>query len=226
MDIGDWLRQLGLERYEQAFRDNAIDLEVLPELSDADLEQLGLLLGHRRKLQKATAELRPGAPGAPASLAETAVASPPATEAERRQLTVMFAIWSARRRCAARLDPEDMREVIRAYQNAVRRRDRPLRGPRRQVHGRRRAGLFRLSAGARGRGRARRAGGAGDSPRRGRRAEDPQRRGARAHGSASRPGSWWSATWSARVQRRSRRWSARRPTSRHGCRRSRSRVAW
>ena len=103
----------------------------------------------------------------------------------------------------------------------LRRGDRALRGLRRQVHGRRRAGLFRLSAGARGRGGAGGAGGAGARRDR-RRAEDPHRRGARAHGSASRPGSWWSATWSARVRRRSRRWSARRRTSRHGCRRWRS----
>jgi class 3 adenylate cyclase len=119
LEIGDWLRQLGLERYEQAFCDNAIDLEVLPELTDADLEQLGLLLGHRRKLQKATAELRAGAPGAPASLAEGAVASPPALEAERRQLTVLFRDLVGSTELSARLDPEDMREVIRAYQNAV-----------------------------------------------------------------------------------------------------------
>ena len=57
MDVAGWLRGLGLERYEQAFRDNAIDAEVLAALNDADLEKLGVLLGHRKKLLKAIAEL-------------------------------------------------------------------------------------------------------------------------------------------------------------------------
>src|SRR5262245_66234998 len=56
VDIASWLRRIGLEQYEQAFRDNAIDAEVLPELTDADLEKLGVLLGHRRRLLKAIAE--------------------------------------------------------------------------------------------------------------------------------------------------------------------------
>ncbi|TGT34681.1 SAM domain-containing protein, partial [Mesorhizobium sp. M8A.F.Ca.ET.165.01.1.1] len=59
MDIAAWLRRLGLEQYQQAFRDNAIDGEVLPELTDADLQQLGILLGHRKRLLKAIAELGP-----------------------------------------------------------------------------------------------------------------------------------------------------------------------
>ncbi|TIV89341.1 MAG: hypothetical protein E5V78_01470, partial [Mesorhizobium sp.] len=59
MDIAAWLRRLGLEHYEQALRDNAIDAEVLPELTDADLQQLGVLLGHRKRLLKAIAELGP-----------------------------------------------------------------------------------------------------------------------------------------------------------------------
>ncbi len=59
MDIAAWLRRLGLEQYEQTFRDNAIDAEVLPDLTDADLEKLGMLLGHRKRLLKAIAELGP-----------------------------------------------------------------------------------------------------------------------------------------------------------------------
>ena len=86
MDIEDWLRQLGLERYTQAFRDNAIDAEVLPELSDADLEKLGVLLGHRKRLLRAIAEVQAAA-AAPASLAKAAVQASPetrrATEARR-----------------------------------------------------------------------------------------------------------------------------------------------
>ena len=58
MDIGGWLRELGLGQYEQLFRDNAIDTEILSELTDSDLERLGVLLGHRRKLLKAIAALR------------------------------------------------------------------------------------------------------------------------------------------------------------------------
>ena len=60
MGIAAWLRSLDLEQYEQAFRDNAIDIEVLPELNEADLEKLGVLLGHRKKLLKAIADLSVG----------------------------------------------------------------------------------------------------------------------------------------------------------------------
>ena len=83
MDIAAWLRGLSLERYAEAFRDNAIELEVLPELSEADLEKIGVLLGHRKIMLKAIAELR-----LPALPAQTA--SVVADAAERRQLTVMF----------------------------------------------------------------------------------------------------------------------------------------
>ena len=81
MDVMAWLRDLGLDRYETTFRDNEIDWEVLPELSEADLEKLGLPLGPRKKLLKAIAALS----------AERSSASPAAgAEAERRQLTVLF----------------------------------------------------------------------------------------------------------------------------------------
>ena len=120
MDIGDWLRQLGLERYEQAFRDNAIDVEVLPELTDADLEKLGLLLGHRRKLLKAVAELRAGEAARPLLAKAAASRAPPdagrASEAERRQLTVLICDLVGSTGLSAKLDPEDMGQVIRAYQ--------------------------------------------------------------------------------------------------------------
>ena len=131
-------------------------------------------------------------------------------EAERRQLTVMFVDLVGSTALSARLDPEDMREVIRGLPERRRGRDRALRGPCRQVHGRWRARLFRLAQGARGRGRARgpgRARGRGG----GRPAERPRRARRWPRGSASRPASWSSATWSARARRRSRRWSARRP---------------
>jgi class 3 adenylate cyclase len=92
VDVSAWLRELGLERYADAFDANAIDAEVLPELSDADLEKLGVLLGHRKKLLKAIADLaqRVNDAAAPASAAGAAKQRDRATGAERRQLTVLF----------------------------------------------------------------------------------------------------------------------------------------
>jgi class 3 adenylate cyclase len=89
MDVASWLRTLGLERYEPVFRQNEIDHEVLPELTEADLEKLGVPMGHRKRLLRAIATLSTAVP-----TAATVAASPPAgqqqTDAERRQLTVMF----------------------------------------------------------------------------------------------------------------------------------------
>src|SRR5215472_9576505 len=114
MDIAAWLRGLSLERYAEAFRDNAIELEILPELSEADLEKIGVLLGHRKIMLKAIAALRPPAPQ---PLARTAPVVPDA--AERRQLTVMFCDLVGSTELSARLDPEDLREVISGYHRAV-----------------------------------------------------------------------------------------------------------
>ena len=93
MDIAAWLHSLGMQQYEAAFRDNAIDAAVLPELTADDLKDLGVsLVGHRRKLLAAIAAL--GAPvGTPAPAAPATVTprdAPAPSEAERRQLTVMF----------------------------------------------------------------------------------------------------------------------------------------
>ncbi len=124
MDIGAWLRNLGLERYEAAFRDNEIDAEVLPTLTAEDLKDLGVtVIGHRRKLLNAIAALAEAAepaPGPQTEAGEGAKASARArpAEAERRQLTVMFVDLVGSTELSARLDPEDMREVIRAYQDA------------------------------------------------------------------------------------------------------------
>jgi class 3 adenylate cyclase len=109
VEIGIWLSSLGLERYEPAFRDNAIDAEVLPELTEADLEKLGVLLGHRKRMLRAIAELGT----APLR------AAPAPERAERRQLTVMFCDLVGSTALAAGLDPEDLREVIGAYHRAV-----------------------------------------------------------------------------------------------------------
>src|SRR6202008_3734765 len=104
MDVASWLRSLGLEQYEATFRDNAIDDSVLPDLTDQDLEKLGVLLGHRRKLLRAIAELAGTAPTVPAPAAATAAA--PQDAAERRQITVMFCDLVGSTALSARLDPE------------------------------------------------------------------------------------------------------------------------
>jgi class 3 adenylate cyclase/tetratricopeptide (TPR) repeat protein len=117
MDIGGWLRELGLERYEQAFRENEIDLRVLPELTADDLKELGVTaIGHRRLLLKAIADL---AVGAGRAAADFAPAVPPAAEAERRQLTVMFCDLVGSTPLAVRFDPEDLREIVGAYHRCV-----------------------------------------------------------------------------------------------------------
>jgi class 3 adenylate cyclase/predicted ATPase len=117
MDIAKWLRGLGLQQYAAAFRDNAIDAEILPELTDVDLEKLGVVLGHRKRLLKAIAAL--AAPAA--AMQATSVGSAPAHghDAERRQLTVMFCDLVGSTALSARLDPEDMREVIGRYHRCV-----------------------------------------------------------------------------------------------------------
>jgi class 3 adenylate cyclase len=120
MDIGGWLRGLGLERYEQAFRENEIDLRVLPELTADDLKELGVAaIGHRRLLLKAIADL---AAGAGRAAAEDAPAASPANtpaEAERRQLTVMFCDLVGSTPLSTRFDPEDLREIVGAYHRCV-----------------------------------------------------------------------------------------------------------
>jgi class 3 adenylate cyclase/predicted ATPase len=118
VDIAAWLRGLGLERYAVAFADHAIDAEVLPELTDTDLEKLGVLLGHRKRLLKAIGELGRGAAGPTHALEAAAPAAAP-RGAERRQLTVLFCDLVGSTELASGLDPEDMRAIITRYQNAV-----------------------------------------------------------------------------------------------------------
>jgi class 3 adenylate cyclase/predicted ATPase len=120
LDIAAWLRDLGLARYEQTFRDNDIETDVLPALSEPDLEKLGISLGHRKKLLKAIAELktRSGvtAAAAPSSGMDGVAARTAAAAAERRQLSVLFCDLVGSTELSARLDPEDMGRVIRAFQ--------------------------------------------------------------------------------------------------------------
>src|SRR5262249_40239017 len=119
MDIAAWLRGLGLERYEPVLRENEIDAEVLPELTEAHLTTLGLPLGPRLKLLKAIAALHEGALPSPAAdqLPEVPepAAAPTRSAAERRQLTALFCDLVGSTALSARLDPEDLRTVIGAY---------------------------------------------------------------------------------------------------------------
>jgi class 3 adenylate cyclase len=109
MELGGWLRGLGLEQYEAAFRENAIDAAVLPSLTAEDLKDLGVgLVGHRRKLLDAIAALRAAATDKPA-----------ADTAERRQVTVMFADLVGSTALSGRMDPEDLREIISGYRKCV-----------------------------------------------------------------------------------------------------------
>ena len=124
MDIVVWLRSLGLGKYEAAFRENDIDETVLPNLTAEDLKELGVVsLGHRVKLLDAIAVLRGDkSVQGPSSDLKTAAAAPSApTEdrAERRQVTVMFSDLVSSTALSARIDPEDLREVISAYQKCV-----------------------------------------------------------------------------------------------------------
>ena len=110
--IADWLAKRGMSEYAQRFIENRIDLSVLPDLTDQDLEKLGVLLGDRRKMLGWIAELKGAEKIAPAVRA-------PAASAERRQVTVMFADLVGSTALSARLDPEDLRQVVLAYQNVV-----------------------------------------------------------------------------------------------------------
>jgi class 3 adenylate cyclase len=127
MDVADWLRALGLERYEAAFRENDVDAEVLPTLTADDLKEMGITsIGHRRRLLEAIAALRseaaptgglvPVSPTPPASL--TDYESLTETTGERRQLTVMFCDLVGSTALSERLDPEELRTVLHAYRTA------------------------------------------------------------------------------------------------------------
>jgi class 3 adenylate cyclase/predicted ATPase len=122
MDVGGWLRRLGLEQYEASFRENKIDDTVLPRLTAEDLKDLGVgFVGHRRKLLDAIAALRAqvSAPTPPLSDAPLAIDKSAKDTAERRQVTVMFSDLVGSTALSARMDPEDLREVIAAYQKCV-----------------------------------------------------------------------------------------------------------
>jgi class 3 adenylate cyclase len=121
MDLGAWLQGLGLEEYEAAFRQNHIDDSVLPSLTAEDLKDLGIgSIGHRRKLLEAIALLRAEpTTKAPPPEAPATVPKRPQDTAERRQVTVMFSDLVGSTALSARMDPEDLREVISAYQKCI-----------------------------------------------------------------------------------------------------------
>jgi len=123
-DVRQWLEALELGKYAGLFAENDIDFDVLTELADDDLKELGLSLGHRKKLLKAINNLAGGGEPAPISGPTTAQPAAPPTsaisaEAERRQLTVMFCDLVGSTALSQRLDPEDLRDLMRLYQDAV-----------------------------------------------------------------------------------------------------------
>jgi class 3 adenylate cyclase len=119
VDIAAWLRELGLERYARVFQDNEIEPEILAELTDEDFRELGIPLGPRRKLAKAIAALSAEAATPPDHTATADSRPEPPSHAERRQLTVLFCDLVGSTELAARLDPEDLRSIIGAYQRCA-----------------------------------------------------------------------------------------------------------
>ena len=119
--IADWLKKLGLSEYAERFAENHVDFSVLPELTDQDLKDLGIVLGDRRKLLRAIADLNgiEKIQSKPTEAATTPVAPQPQDSAERRQVSVMFADLVGSTALSARMDPEDLREIISAYQRCV-----------------------------------------------------------------------------------------------------------
>ena len=124
--IADWLEKLGLSEYADRFAENRIDFSVLRDLTDQDLKDIGVVLGDRRKILRAISEL---AGASPATAQVHAVIEPkPQDSAERRQVTVMFSDLVGSTALSARMDPEDLREVISAYQKCVAETVQPFGG--------------------------------------------------------------------------------------------------
>ena len=120
MDVGEWLKGIGLGQYEATFREHEIDAEVLPELTEADLEKFGVPFGHRKRLIKAIAKLGNAAPEQPEAAPPQPVVRSPLPrafrqDAERRPITVMFCDLVGSTSLAAQLDAEDWRTLVNAY---------------------------------------------------------------------------------------------------------------
>ena len=230
MDVGAWLRGLGWSSTSRRSATTTIDADVLPELTADDLSELGVAsLGHRRKLLDAIAALRAARRTPPAPAARRRRRAPACrasrAQAERRQLTVMFVDLVGSTALSARLDPEDMREVIRAYQNAVAGEVARFEGHVAKFMG---DGVLAYFGWPRAHeDEAERAVRAGLAHRRGRRpARDAGRRAARRAGRDRDRARRGRRPASARARRRRRRSSARPRTSPPGCRRWPSRAPW
>jgi class 3 adenylate cyclase len=117
-EIADWLQKLGMSEYAQRFTENRIDFSVLQEVTDQDLKDLGVVLGDRRKILRAIADLKSTETLAPSPATEAVIARSQ-DAAERRQVTVMLSDLVGSTALSARMDPEDLREVISAYQRCV-----------------------------------------------------------------------------------------------------------
>ncbi len=117
--VADWLQKLGLGQYAQPFAENDISFSVLPDLTDQDLKEIGVSLGHRRQLLRAIAEMTGVEIVAPKLTNENVSTVAPQETAERRQVTVMFSDLVGSTALSARMDPEDLREIISAYQKCV-----------------------------------------------------------------------------------------------------------
>jgi predicted ATPase/class 3 adenylate cyclase len=113
--IAEWLASIGLGEYAQRFGENAVDLSVVRDLTEQDLKDLGVLLGHRRKMLRAIAELKGEVPRP----SQTGTKAAPRDGAERRQLTVMFCDLVGSSALSVRLDPEDLGSVIGAYHACI-----------------------------------------------------------------------------------------------------------
>ena len=122
--ITEWLEKLGLSEYAQRFAENRIDFSVLPDLTDQDLEKLGVVLGDRRKMLRAIANIddksQGFAPEAVLSSARPTTAATAAADAagERRYLTVMFCDLVGSTSISAQLDAEEWRDLVRSYLDA------------------------------------------------------------------------------------------------------------
>jgi len=118
--IVDWLQRLGLGQYAERFAENDINFAILPDLTDQDLKELGVAsLGHRRQLLRAITELKDNETGTSKPSGDDIAPIAPHDIAERRQVTVMFSDLVGSTALSARMDPEDLRDVISAYQKCV-----------------------------------------------------------------------------------------------------------
>ena len=118
--VQDWLEAIGLGQYADAFEANDIDIELLPQIDDRLLKDIGVSsAGHRLRIRNAIAKLVPTATPEANAASAVAAADISAQPAERRQLTVMFADLVGSTALSARLDPEELREVIGAYHRVV-----------------------------------------------------------------------------------------------------------